>query len=271
MCIYISYMHNLPKPRCSKPYGTQNITNKPNKIPKIYGKPVMAKWPPPGAQVTHQLNSPYTSQHRNIGQSPKLLKADPGLCGWGGCPISAWLQLLKSCGMNRSACMELTRDICRTTTKYRIELHNGRSRPEKARKAAEKVKNREALDDHIRKWHSTPSNDRVELSQYEMLTWKRRRRDKWALSCRVHYLQAAPPLRQCQCHVPCLGWWRFASRAAKRAQGHSTRAAFSARLTGIRIRRRKWHKNASSGPLKNTHEALRFLRRCGCWVGAGWG
>jgi hypothetical protein len=88
----------------------------------------------------------------------------------------AWLQLLKSYRMNHNACMKLTRDICRTTTKYRIELHNVSSKPEKARRAAEKVKNREALGDYIRKWYSTISHERVEFSQYEMLTsWKMRR------------------------------------------------------------------------------------------------
>ena len=82
-----------------------------------------------------------------------------------GVSNKAWLQLLKSYGMNHSACMKLTRDICRTTNKYRIELHNVRFRPEKARRAAEKVKNREALGDYIRKWYSTLSHERVEFSQ----------------------------------------------------------------------------------------------------------
>jgi hypothetical protein len=36
----------------------------------------------------------------------------------------AWLQLLKSYGMNHSACMVLTRDICRTITKFRMKLHD---------------------------------------------------------------------------------------------------------------------------------------------------
>jgi hypothetical protein len=35
----------------------------------------------------------------------------------------AWLQLLKSYGMNHSACMMLTRDICRTIPKFRMKLH----------------------------------------------------------------------------------------------------------------------------------------------------
>ena len=64
---------------------------------------------------------------------------------WMGVFNKAGLQLLKSYGMNHSACMELTRDICRAITKYRIELHNVGLRPEKARRAAEEVKNREAL------------------------------------------------------------------------------------------------------------------------------
>jgi hypothetical protein len=57
----------------------------------------------------------------------------------------AWLQLLKSYGMNHSACAMLTRDICRTITKFRMELHDVGFKPEKARRAAEKIKNREAL------------------------------------------------------------------------------------------------------------------------------
>jgi hypothetical protein len=43
-----------------------------------------------------------------------------------------------------------------------------RFKPEKAKRAAEKVKNREALADYIRKWYSTLSHERVEFSQYEM-------------------------------------------------------------------------------------------------------
>jgi hypothetical protein len=72
-------------------------------------------------------------------------------------PTTSQLRLgggyMRSHGMNHNACIKLTRDICRTTTKYRIELHNVRFKPEKARRAAEKVKNREALDDYIRKWY----------------------------------------------------------------------------------------------------------------------
>jgi hypothetical protein len=45
---------------------------------------------------------------------------------WMGVSNKAWLQLIKSYGMNHNACMQLTRDICRTTTKYRIELQNVR-------------------------------------------------------------------------------------------------------------------------------------------------
>jgi hypothetical protein len=77
---------------------------------------------------------------------------------WIGVFNKAWLQLLKSYGMNHNACMKLTRDICRTITKYRIGLHNVRFKPEKARRAAEKVKNREALGDYIRKWYNMQSS-----------------------------------------------------------------------------------------------------------------
>ena len=74
--------------------------------------------------------------------------------------------------------MMLTRDICRTITKFRMKLHDVRSKPKKARCAIEKIKNREALDTYIRKWYATLSHDRVEFSQYEMLTWKMRRKGK---------------------------------------------------------------------------------------------
>jgi hypothetical protein len=114
---------------------------------------------------------------------------------WMGVFNKAWLQLLKSYGMNHNACMKLTRDICRTITKYRIELHNVRFKPEKARRAAEKVKNREALGDYIRKWYSTISHERVEFSQYEMLTWKMRRKDKWV---RAHKNKARKAAEQAQ-------------------------------------------------------------------------
>jgi hypothetical protein len=50
----------------------------------------------------------------------------------------AWLQLLKSYGMNHNACMMPTRDICRTITKFRMKLHDVRFKPEKARRAAER-------------------------------------------------------------------------------------------------------------------------------------
>jgi hypothetical protein len=91
----------------------------------------------------------------------------------------SWLQLLKSYGMNHNACMVLTRDVCRIITKSRIKLHVVRSKPEKTRRAAEKIKHREVLGTYIRKWYATLSHDRVEFSQYEMLTWKMRRKDKW--------------------------------------------------------------------------------------------
>jgi hypothetical protein len=49
--------------------------------------------------------------------------------------------------------MVLTRDICRAITKYRMELHDVRFKPEKARRATEKMKNREAIvGTYIRKW-----------------------------------------------------------------------------------------------------------------------
>jgi hypothetical protein len=52
--------------------------------------------------------------------------------------------------MNHSACRVITRDIpCRTITKFRMELHDVRFKPKKARRAAEKIKNREALDTYI--------------------------------------------------------------------------------------------------------------------------
>jgi hypothetical protein len=75
--------------------------------------------------------------------------------------------------------MMLPRDICRIITKFRMELHDVRHKPKKARRAAEKTKNREALDTYIRKWYAPLSHDRFEFSQYEMLTWKMRRNDKW--------------------------------------------------------------------------------------------
>jgi hypothetical protein len=53
-----------------------------------------------------------------------------------------------------------------------MKLHDVRFKPEKARRAAGKIKNREALDTYIRKWYATLSHDRVEFSQYKMLTWK---------------------------------------------------------------------------------------------------
>jgi hypothetical protein len=68
--------------------------------------------------------------------------------GW-ECSNKAWLQLLKSYGMNHSACMIPTRDICRTTTKFCMELHDVGFKPKKARRAAEKIKSREALDTYI--------------------------------------------------------------------------------------------------------------------------
>jgi hypothetical protein len=107
----------------------------------------------------------------------------------------AWLQLLKSYGMNHSACTMLTRDICRTITKFRMELHDVGFKPEKARRAAEKIKNREALDTHIRKWYAALTHDRVEFSQYEMLTWKMRRKDKWV---KAHKNRARKAAEQAQ-------------------------------------------------------------------------
>jgi hypothetical protein len=70
-----------------------------------------------------------------------------------------------------------------------------RFKPEKARRAAEKVKNREALDDYIRKWYSTISHERVEFSQYEVLTWKMRRKGKWV---RAHKNKARKAAEQAQ-------------------------------------------------------------------------
>jgi hypothetical protein len=83
---------------------------------------------------------------------------------WTGVSNKAWLQLLKSYGMNHSACMVLTRDICRTITKFCMKLHDVRFKPEKARRAAEKIKNREALDTYIRKWYVALTHDRVDSS-----------------------------------------------------------------------------------------------------------
>jgi hypothetical protein len=97
---------------------------------------------------------------------------------WMGVPDKAWSQLLKSYGMNHNACMVLTRDICRTITKFRMKLYDVRFKSEQARRAADKIKNREALDTYIRKWYATRTHDWVELSQYEMLTWRMRRKDK---------------------------------------------------------------------------------------------
>jgi hypothetical protein len=91
---------------------------------------------------------------------------------WMGVSNKAWLQLLKSYGMNRNACMMPTRDICRTITKYHMKLHDVGFKPEKVRRAAEKMKNREALDTYIRKWYVTLSHNRAEFPQYEMSTWK---------------------------------------------------------------------------------------------------
>jgi hypothetical protein len=99
---------------------------------------------------------------------------------WMGVFNKAWLQLLRSYGMNHSACMMLIRDICRIITKFRMNLHDVRFKPEKAKRAAEKIKNREALvGTYIRKWCTTLTHDRVEFSQYGMLTWEMRRKDKW--------------------------------------------------------------------------------------------
>ncbi len=68
-------------------------------------------------------------------------------------------------------------------------------KPEKARRAAEKIKNREALDTYIRKWYAALTHDRVEFSQYELLTWKMRRKDKWV---RAHKNRARKAAEQAQ-------------------------------------------------------------------------
>jgi hypothetical protein len=100
---------------------------------------------------------------------------------------------------------------------YRIELHNVRFKPEKARRAAEKVKNREALGDYIRKWYSTISHERVEFSQYEMPTWKMRRKDK---RVRAHKNKARKAAEQAQANGSCTGVQHTASHTQTHQNTH---------------------------------------------------
>jgi hypothetical protein len=82
-----------------------------------------------------------------------------------------------------------------------MKLHDVGFKPEKARRAAEKIKNREALDTYIRKWYAALTHDRVEFSQYEILTWKMRRKDKWV---KAHKNKARKVAEQAQM-IPALG------------------------------------------------------------------
>jgi hypothetical protein len=150
----------------------------------------MAPWSPGNAPAKLTANFA-TEEYRLIAKV-----AEGGSWAlWRGVFNKAWLQLLKSYGMNRSVCMMLTRDICHTITKFCMKLHDVRFKPEKTRRAAEKIKNREALDTHIRKWYATFTHDRVEFSQYKMITWKMRRKDKWV---RAHKNRARKAIEQPQ-------------------------------------------------------------------------
>jgi len=125
--------------------------------------------------------------------------------------------------------MMLTRDICRTITKFRMKLHDVRFKPEKARRAAKKIKNREALDTYIRKWYAALTHDRVEFSQYEMPSWKMRTKDKWV---RAHKNRARKAAEQAQILLVSLTCqWRFQNRIWVRG-GSRAFARISSRTLG---------------------------------------